>query len=91
MRNLSIAAMPLLLSFSSLAAAQAAPQAAPSPHEQHRAIGQHQVKAEGEHRNCEQMMQEMHQMMTEMKKMHQGMGAHSGHDANKDLPQPRNK
>ena len=70
-------------------------QPAPSSHDQHQAAGkdqpggQHQATA-GEDR-CHQMMQEMHAMMTEMMKMHQGMAGHSSHDANKDKPQEQPK
>ena len=75
------------------AATIAPAQPTPSSHEQHQAAGkdqgQHQAKA-GEDR-CHQMMQEMHAMMTEMMKMHQGMAGHSSHDANKDKPQEQPK
>ena len=88
MRNISIAAVPLLLSISGTAPGQTAP----STHEQHQATGQHQPKAGEEH--CAQMMREMHEMhkmMAEMMKMHQGMAAHSSHDAVTDKPQEQPK
>lgn len=36
-------------------------------------------------------MQEMHKMMSEMVKMHQGMTGPTGHDAAKDRPQEEPK
>ena len=85
MRNISIAAVPLLLSISSAAPGQVAQ----TPEQRH-ATGQHPAQPGAE--RCEQMMREMHemhQMMTEMMKMHQGMAAHSSHDAVKEKPQSK--
>lgn len=84
MKTISLIAAPILVSAATLAAGQAPP---PS-HEQHQATKQHDDKAGEDH--CAHMMREMHemhQMMAEMMKMHQGMVAHSDHDAAKDKPQ----
>jgi hypothetical protein len=85
MRSISIVALPLLIAVGGAAQGQTPP----SSHEHLQAAPQHPAKA-GE-QGCEQMMREMHemhQMMTEMMKMHQGMAAHSSHDAVKEKPRP---
>ena len=80
MKHIGVAALSLLLSVSGAAIGQPTPQS----HEQHQATGQHSPNA-GEGRCCcEQMMQEMHKMMSEMKKMHEGMAAHSGHEKTRE-------
>ena len=87
MKMITLLAATLLASGTSLASAQPAP---PS-HEQHQATGQHEADAGEQGCCCERMMKEMHKMMSEMKQMHQGMAAHSGHDAAKDKPQDQPK
>ena len=67
-------------SFSVVASAANA-QPATETHEQHQAIGQHQVADKGEQCCCEEMMRKM---MMEMMQKHQGMGTM----APKDAPQP---
>lgn len=86
MRNLAAVVAPLLL----LASTAIAAQPTASTHEQHQATGQHQATVQPHGRPgekaccCEQMMREMHGMMSEMHKMHQGMEAHSDQSGRKN-------
>lgn len=92
MQIITLLAAPLLASSAAPAAAQpVSAQPATPGHEQHQSIGKHQVMAAGQHCCCEQMMRDMHKMMSEMMQMHQGMAGHSGHDAAKDKPQEKPK
>lgn len=67
----------------------ASAQTIPSTHEDQQPAGQHEAKS-GEQR-CEQMMHEMHAMMSEMMRMHHGVATHSGHDDAKDKPEEQPK
>lgn len=87
MKTMMVLAAPVLLAAANAAAAQGPP----STHEQHQATGQH--KAEGGEARCccDKMMHEMHKMMSDMMRMHQGMAAHANHDADKEKPQEQQK
>lgn len=87
MKMMLVLAPPVLLAAANAAAAQSPP----STHEQHQATGQHQVEAGEARCCCEQMMQEMHKMMSDMMRMHQGMAAHANHDAAQEKLQEQQK
>lgn len=78
---------PILLAAANAAAAQTPA----STHEQHQATGQHQAGAGEARCCCEQKMLEMHKMMSDMMRMHQGMAVHANHDAAKEKPQEQQK
>lgn len=87
MKMITLLVATLFASGGSLASAQSAP----SLHEQHQASGQHEADPGEQRCCCERMMQEMHNMMSEMKQMHQGRAAHPGHEVPKDKPQEQPK